>query len=192
MKKKNGFVFMETIVVVSVLSITLMILFASYSYILRKSRERNTFDTTETIYKTYYVKDVINSLKPISDTTGRNGLQYYIDTHSANNECVKMGSFTSYVCDLSDEHYPSGSYSGDLFQIKNAFEVDKIYLVNPYQVLKSDKKEEWLMQFDATTIDYINNLGIGVDTDIMIVKYKKQFNKDDSSYEIIHSSMEVN
>ena len=46
MKKRNGFVFMETIVVVSVLSITLLILFSSYSYILRKSKERDTFDTT--------------------------------------------------------------------------------------------------------------------------------------------------
>ena len=57
--KKNGFVFMETLVVVSVLSFTLLMLFGTYSYILRKSRERNVFDTTEMIYKTYYTKEIL-------------------------------------------------------------------------------------------------------------------------------------
>ena len=57
--KKNGFVFIETLVVVSVLSLTLLMLFGSYSYIIRKSRERNVFDTTEMIYKTYYTKQIL-------------------------------------------------------------------------------------------------------------------------------------
>ena len=57
--KKNGFVFLETLVVVCVLSLTLLLLFGTYSYILRKSRERNVFDTTEMIYKTYYTKDIL-------------------------------------------------------------------------------------------------------------------------------------
>ena len=41
MRKQNGFVFMETIVVVSILSVTLMMLYGSYAFILKKSRERN-------------------------------------------------------------------------------------------------------------------------------------------------------
>ena len=76
--KKNGFVFMETIVVISVLSITLLMLFASYSYILRKSREKNTFDTTESIYKTYFVKSVIDNYKTQNGGTGL-GILYYVN-----------------------------------------------------------------------------------------------------------------
>lgn len=173
---------METLVVVSVLSLTLLILFASYSYILRKSRERNTFDTTETIYKTYYVKNIIDSLKPSGQT--KTGLKYYIDTHA--NECKKMGSFESYVCDFSKENY-----TGDLLQVKLAFEIEKIYMLNPNKILKSNKKDDWLWEFDATTIDYINELGAGVNHDLIVVKYKKTYNKADGTYEVIHSSMEV-
>lgn len=184
MKKKNGFVFVETIVVVSVLSLTLVMLFASYSYILRKSRERNTFDTTETIYKTYYVKQIIDSFKPSGNTSL--GIMYFINTHlkTSGGMCEKMGTYNSYVCDLTTN-------PGDLTQIKTAFEVEKIYYFNPREVLKSSSKKNWLALFDATTIDYIYELGEGVDYNVLVVKYKKTFNKDNGKYEVIHSSMEV-
>lgn len=182
MRKKNGFVFMETIVVISILSITLLILFSSYAYILRKSRERNTFNTTETIYKTYYVKQIIDSMKP--SVYSGSGIQYYIENHST--ICKKMDSYNSYVCDLSSE-----AYNGDLVQIKRAFEVEKFYLVNPYEVKHAANKNDWLNQFDATTIDYINDIGDGTNTKLLIVKYKKLYGKTDGSYEVFHSSIEV-
>ncbi len=180
MRKKNGFVFMETVVVVGVLSITLLMLFGSYSFLLRKSRERNTYDTTEMIYKTYYVKEIIDSYKP----TGNNsiGIEYFIDSHPS--FCSQMGSFNSYVCDLS-------SNPADLLQVKMAFEVEKIYYLNPREILTSSQSDAWLSMFDATTIDYIHNLGESIDYNVMVVKYKKTYNKTDGSYEVIHSSMEV-
>lgn len=184
MKKKNGFVFMETIVVVSVLSITLIMLFASYSFILRKAREKNTFDTTETIYKTHYVKEIIDSFKPVNNPSI--GVEYFINTHLKQNNgmCEKMGAFNSYVCDLTGN-------AGDLNQIKLAFEVEKIYYLNPREILTSASKNTWLNLFDATTIDYINDLGESVDYKILIVKYKKTYNRNDGTYEIVHSSVEV-
>ena len=182
--KKNGFVFMETIVVISILSITLLMLFASYSYILRKSREKNTFDTTESIYKTYYIKNVIDNYKTKNSGTGL-GILYYV---SNNSECTRrnFGSDYSYTCDLS-----SSDYGGYLKQIKKAFEVDKIYYLNPNKVVRSNEANAWLNTFDATTIDYINELGAGVNHDLIVVKYKKTYNKTDGTYEVIHSSMEV-
>ena len=97
MRKKNGFVFMETVVVVGVLSITLLMLFGSYSFLLRNRVERNTYDTTEMIYKTYYVKEIIDSYKP----TGNNsiGIEYFIDSHRVS--VHKWEAINSYVCDLS-------------------------------------------------------------------------------------------
>ena len=120
MRKQNGYVFMETIVVVSVLSLTLLVLFASYSYILRKSRERNTFDTTEMIYKTFHVKDVLDSMNTIPT---QNSVVTYIQLNG--DVCKKMGSFDSYVCDIGAD-----SYSGNLIQVKKAFEVEKFYYLN--------------------------------------------------------------
>ena len=128
MRKKNGFVFMETIVVISVLSITLMLLFGSYSYILRKSRSKNTFDTSETVYKTYYVRSLIENYKKEHNRTK--------------------------------------------------------------QIVNNAKENEWLNRFDATTIDYIRSISASFDKYILIVKYKKHYS--DGSYEVFHSSMEVN
>lgn len=187
MRKKNGFVFMETIVVISVLSITLMLLFGSYSYILRKSRSKNTFDTTETVYKTYYVKQVIDNYKREHNRTG-NSVEVYANDHLApSGECTKQtySSGYSFICDLS-----SDSYNGYLEQVKKAFEVDKIYLLNPKQIVNSVNENEWLNKFDATTIDYVRSISASFDKYILVVKYKKYYS--DGSYEVFHSSMEVN
>ncbi len=183
MKKNNqGFVFIETIIVVSILTITMLLLFASYSFIVRKFKERNTFDTTEAIYKTYYTKSIIDSFKPTSDS--RSGVKYYIDTHLGTyNVCQQMGSFGSYVCNPSKD--PS------LSQLVNAFEVEKFYYVNLSNLFRDTKKDDWLYLFDATTIDYINNKGGALNAYILIVKFKKHYNKDDGTYEVLHSSMEV-
>ena len=175
MRNKNGFIFMETIVVISVLSITLILLFASYSYILRKSRTKKTYDVTETIYKTYYFKQIVDSLN------GGVGLENYIKSSST---CKNIGS-SNYVCDIS-----SADYTGDLYQIKVVFEVDKFYLVNPNSILSANNSKELLNNFDATTIEYIENLGVGINSKMLIVKYKKVYS--DGTYEVYHSSMEVN
>ena len=185
MRKKNGFVFMETIVVVSVLSITLLTLFTSYSYILRKSRERNTFDTTEMIYKTYFVKEILYELNPTTDT---NSVVYFINRNltatGTNKICTKV--YNSYICDLSQD-----TYNGELIQIKKVYEVDKFYYLNPNEILSHSNKKEYLLSFDATTIDYINNLGKSVNRNLLVVKYKKYYNSEGTEYEVIHSSMEV-
>lgn len=185
MRKQNGFVFMETIVVISVLSITLMLLFGSYSYILRKSRSKNTFDTTETMYKTYYVKQVMDNYKREHNLTG-NSVQAYINAH-VGGECVAQSysAGTSYICDLS-----SDSYNGYLEQVKKAFEVDKIYYLNPKKIVNSTDQNAWLNRFDATTIDYVRSISASFDSDILIVKFKKYYS--DGSYEVFHASMEVN
>ncbi|MCH5166420.1 MAG: type II secretion system protein [Erysipelotrichales bacterium] len=173
MKNKNGFVFMETIVVIAVLSITLILLFSSYSYILRKSRTKKTYDVTETIYKTYYFKQVVDSL------SNGLGLKNYI---KSNSECQVIGS-TNYICSIS-------STTNSLYQLKTVFEIDKYYLVNPKNILTASNSNTLLNSFDATTIDYIVNLGEGADYDVLIVKYKKVY--DNGEYEVYHSSMEVN
>lgn len=188
MVKKNGFVFMETIIVIAILSITLVLLFSSYSYILRKSRQRNTFDTTETIYKTYFVKKAMDNYKIAAGGTG-NSVEYYMQHNLSSGECRKLtyGSDISFTCDLS-----SPSYSGYLAQLKRAFEIDKIYYLNPNKVTNSASSTEWLNKFDATTIDYIREIGPGSNYYILIVKFKKTYNSLDGTYEVFHASMEVN
>lgn len=182
MRKTNGFVFMETIVVLSVLSVTLLLLFGSFNYLLKVSKTESNFDTTEMIYKTYYTKQIMEA----KSTTVKN----YCYTHqiSAGRECesIPIDDSVAYICDLNRT-----GVSQDLYTLKTSFEVDKVYLVNPKKILTSANKTNLLLKFDATTIDYINTLGIGADHDYLIVKVKKTYGKTDGSYEIFHSSMEV-
>lgn len=185
MKKNNqGFVFIETIIVISVLTLTLLMLFTSYSYILNKSKERIVSDTTETLYKTYYLKKEIDDLKPIGEV--RDSIDYFIDTHmeSDGSICKKMGKYNSYECDLTKKQTELSSFA-------DAFEIEKFYVLTPREVLKSNESNAWLNKFDATTIDYINSLTSNANKRLIIVKYKKTYNNENGEYETLHSSIET-
>ena len=171
MMKKNGFVFMETVVVVCVLSLTLLMLYGSYSHILRNSRQKKTFDTTDSIYTTYYVKKLIAKHKSSAS------YESYFNTN-----CTRLTGTGGpvYVCDVEAKKTdPNWS------QLRNVFEVDKIYYLRPSRLLGDSTL---LLKLDATTIDYIRSLGVGVTQDIIIVKYKHVH--EDGTYEVIHSSIE--
>ena len=55
---KKGFVFIETIIVITILTVGLMSLYANYSKIISNTKEFNTFDTAEYNYKTYFLKQI--------------------------------------------------------------------------------------------------------------------------------------
>lgn len=50
MRNNKGFVLMETIIVMSVLSVALMTLYSSYVKIMANSKTKNFYDTPETLY----------------------------------------------------------------------------------------------------------------------------------------------
>lgn len=54
--RNKGFVLMETIVVIVVISVALLSIFSSYNKILSKVKTENKFDTSEYIYMTNYIK----------------------------------------------------------------------------------------------------------------------------------------
>lgn len=60
--KNKGFVLMETIVVIVVISVALLTIFSSYNKILRKVKSENKYDTSEYIYMTSYIKKNLSSL----------------------------------------------------------------------------------------------------------------------------------
>ena len=50
MRNNKGFVLMETIIVMSVLSVALMTLYSSYVKIMANSKAKNFYDTPEALY----------------------------------------------------------------------------------------------------------------------------------------------
>ena len=97
---KNGFVFIETIIVICVLTVSLMSLYANYSKILGNVKELNTFDTTEYNYKTYFLKNKFGSVTSVVDDSGSTvnfnaNTCVTIQANFSDNGIVKMCKFDS-------------------------------------------------------------------------------------------------
>jgi len=60
--KKNGFVFVETIVAIVVLTSSLLLLYSSFNKVLQAEKTRVYYDDINYIYRTYYIKNRINEL----------------------------------------------------------------------------------------------------------------------------------
>lgn len=69
MRNNKGFVMIETIIVICVLSIGLISLYSSYSLILSKTNTKSTYDNSEYLYKTYFVAKELK-LKNITSING--------------------------------------------------------------------------------------------------------------------------
>ncbi len=57
MGNKKGFVLIETIVAITVLSVSLLYIYSSFNSVLIKERARVNYDDVAYIYRTHYVKD---------------------------------------------------------------------------------------------------------------------------------------
>lgn len=60
--KKKGFVFVETIIVVSVLTVALLMIYVSLSSVITNEKRRATYDDAGFIYRTYYIENFLVSL----------------------------------------------------------------------------------------------------------------------------------
>lgn len=70
--KKNGFVFVETIIAVVILTSSLLLLYSSFSKVLQTEKTRFYYDDISYIYRTWYIKNRLNELNimaPIKDIT---------------------------------------------------------------------------------------------------------------------------
>ena len=163
--KKNGFVLLETVMTICILSVILLTLYASYAFILRQSLARNTYDLTDSIYEGYYITDLIIN-------------RYSNKENFFREECSELDT-KQYVCDIDG--------STNLKILNNVYQVDKIYYINPHKFYSTKAKLDLL---DATTIDYIKTIGVSRNKDMFIIKYKKAYG-DEGAYEIFHSMVEV-
>ena len=60
--KSKGFVFVETIIVIVVLTFGMIMVYSSFSSILNNDKRRATYNDISYIYRTYYIQDFITSL----------------------------------------------------------------------------------------------------------------------------------
>lgn len=109
---KKGFVLMETIVVIVVVSVALLTIFSSYNKILSKLRTENKYDTSEYIYMTKYIKDYMQN----------NQSSLGISVGDISNDV------TNYLSNISNSN-----------NLKSLYGVEKIYLLTNLNNFGSSK-----------------------------------------------------
>lgn len=187
MKNNKGFVLMETIIVMSVLSLALMTLYSSYVKIMANTKAKNFYDTPEALY--------------IAEAVSRAQLynEGYLTSNSENNSdkkatIIKNDSAYKIICYNAIETYNKKSacktstsrmvyQSSGLKRMYDAFNIEAIYVVNAleFKNLSEDKFKSVLQFFDGSTIGYLKSIDRStIDpkndtyTDLIIVKIKTE------------------
>ena len=81
--KKKGFVFIETIIVIVVLTVGMIAIYSSFSSVLNNGKRRSTYDDVAYIYRSYYIQEFLSSLD----------MEKYIEKYK-----LSYNSFISFSC----------------------------------------------------------------------------------------------
>ena len=187
MRNNKGFVLMETIIVMSVLSDALMTLYSSYVKIMANSKAKNFYDTPEALYiaeavsraQLYNKGYLASNIEDNSDkkaTIIKNGSVYKItcynaiETYNKKATCSTTSNLMAYQ-------------SSGLKRMYDAFNIEAIYVVDAleFKNLSEDKFKSVLQFFDGSTIGYLKSIDRStIDpkndtyTDLIIVKIKTE------------------
>lgn len=63
MKDKKGFVFIETLVVVAILTASLLMLYSTYNAIIQKEKTRIKYNDSAYLYRTYYLEKFFHNFR---------------------------------------------------------------------------------------------------------------------------------
>lgn len=169
--KNKGFVLMETIVVIVVISVALLTIFSSYSKILSKVKSENKYDTSEYIYMTKYIKEHITSPKIIDI-------------------CPNVTSSpTATTCGTpkdQNNNSPTNLTTNLISGVESLYGVSKIYIltnINNFDKKISNNASDGKNSkyFDAYMIDYIKKLDVNDNDQLIIVEYKRPVLKTDGT-----------
>ena len=187
MRNNKGFVLMETIIVMSVLSVALMTLYSSYVKIMANSKAKNFYDTPEALYiaeavsraQLYNKGYLASNIEDNSDkkaTIIKNGSAYKItcyntiETYNKKATCSTTSNLMAYQ-------------SSGLKRMYDAFNIEAIYVVDAleFKNLSENKFKSVLQFFDGSTIGYLKSIDRStIDpkndtyTDLIIVKIKTE------------------
>ena len=187
MRNNKGFVLMETIIVMSVLSVALMTLYSSYVKIMANSKAKNFYDTPEALYiaeavsraQLYNKGYLASNIEDNSDkkaTIIKNGSAYKItcynaiETYNKKATCSTTSNLMAYQ-------------SSGLKRMYDAFNIEAIYVVDAleFKNLSENKFKSVLQFFDGSTIGYLKSIDRSTIypkndtyTDLIIVKIKTE------------------
>ena len=126
--KGNGFIFIETIIVIVLLSVGLVMVYSSFSAVLSNDKRRASFNDVAFVYRTYYIENYLLTLN-IDD---------YIDEFllKNNNEIVEFSCYPPLLykidnqSDLNSESMSDANTAKLAYctKLMNELNVNKIYI----------------------------------------------------------------
>ncbi len=189
MKKKNGFVFIETMIVVVVLITALLVIYSSYSGYVTNERRRARYDDPVFIYRNYVLADYLASLV---DNDGNSILKNKIDENT-NEDIITI---TTDDNDLFNENtnilegQTTGLNSQRQQYFKNLwsdFRVSNMYIINgsTFEKLKPNDS-----RISTNLYNYLKsiNFGSGGTDNYIVVSYSETVTGDYWDYNDSNSS----
>lgn len=151
---KKGFVLMETIVVIVVVSVAMLTLFSSYNKILNRIMSENRYDTPEYLYMVNYIRDELWKKSGVSS--------YIFDFNGTTDNTYKP------IDILNDT---SVFNSNEQTKLKQVFNAKSIYIVT--NVGNGNNFLLNLQKFDPYTIEYIKKLDVTTFDVLIIVSFDR-------------------
>ncbi len=139
MKKNNGFVFVETIVVISLVCVVLISLFTLFYSVYNEEHKRMNYDNPQNLYAAYFIKKFLeeNNINSCFINFTEDDLFKEITYNNSSNE----------YCNINNSK---------LLTLKSNFDVKNIYLLSgDINTLKISSVKN---QLSANVIDYIKTL----------------------------------
>ena len=109
--KKNGFVFIETIIAIIILMTSLLLLFNMYFKLYDKAKEQKREDNVNNLYKSFYMKRVMED---------------YIDNYSTLNTLVNNNKL---IINIGINNVTIG-HIPDYLNYQNKLDINNIYIIS--------------------------------------------------------------
>ena len=155
---KKGFVLMETIVVIVIISVALLAIFSSYNKLLSKVKTENKYDTSEYIYMTYYIRKYLKgtNVKAVDiNTEDVTNLCVYLDDDGLNIFNAKKIYIVKNLNKLSDRASKFDAYMIDYIKRLDVRDNDSLIIVE-YQ--RPAKKDGTMVDLKEYGTDNIHNI----------------------------------
>ena len=168
---KKGFVLMETILVIVIISVSLLTLFSSYNKILTKMKAENRFDNPEYLYMTYHIKERLGELSGFPTTSDIYNFAGTVTTPT--NLMTKFSTNEQKV-------------------LKSIFNVKYIYIVKGINSSTSETSIiSHLNKFPPSVVEYVKKLDVSARDELIVVVFERPELDDNGSPKQIYCSTDI-
>lgn len=154
MRNKKGFIFIETIITIVVLAVSLLYVYSSFNSILIKEKTRVHYDDVSYIYRTYYVKNFFAKFE----------LNDALKILNSANPLIMIGcDYSNFTLDTEEEFNIGYNYAVNYYNTYHNLNVPYSYKIDGFELGKFIRRQQiadskGLLASDRKT--RLNNIGM--------------------------------